>query len=132
VRRLAVLALVLLAALPAAAPAGSSGTELRITLWPRGKGGSPYRWVLRCNPADGTLPDRRVACAKLNRTPRPFAPVPPNTACTEQYGGPAEARVTGRYRGRRVWAHFNRADGCRIARWDKHAFLFGGVPLASG
>jgi hypothetical protein len=52
--------------------------------------------------------------------------------CTEIYGGPAEALVTGTHRGRRIWARFNRTDGCRIERWRRHAFLFGGVRLGSG
>lgn len=134
-RALVVLALALLVALPVGASAASSAsprTELRITVWPRGTGISPYRFTLRCGPADGTLPNRSVACSRLAKVERPFAPVPADTACTEQYGGPAEALVTGHFQGRRIWARFNRADGCRIARWRKHEFLFGGVPLASG
>jgi Subtilisin inhibitor-like len=132
VRLLAVVALALVAAAPAAVPAATPDTVLRITLWPRGKGPSPYHWTLQCRPANGTLPNRRVACTKLNALSRPFAPVPKGAACTEQFGGPAEATVTGRFEGKRVWAHFNRTDGCRIARWTKHEFLFGGVPLATG
>jgi hypothetical protein len=54
----------------------------------------------------------------------PFAPVPKDTACTQVYGGPQEADVTGTYRGRPVNAHFDRGNGCEIARWDKVAFLF--------
>jgi hypothetical protein len=129
-RVLALLALVV-AAVPAASPAAAPGTELKITLWPSGKGPAPHRWTLECAPADGTLPNRRLACTRLARLSAPFAPVPADSACTEQYGGPAEALVTGRFKGRRIWALFNRADGCRIARWKKHEFLFGGVPLAS-
>jgi hypothetical protein len=131
VRLLAVVALALVVAVPAAMPARSPDTVLRITLWPRGKGPSPYRWTLTCAPANGTLPNRRLACTRLSRLSAPFAPVPKDAACTEQFGGPAEALVTGRLKGKRVWAQFNRTDGCRIARWNKHEFLFGGVPLAS-
>jgi hypothetical protein len=131
VRVLAVVAVALLAPVPAAQSAAPD-TALKITLWPRGKGPSPYHWTLRCGPVNGTLPNRRFACARLNALSKPFAPVPKDAACTEQFGGPAEAIVTGRYEGKRVWAHFNRTDGCRIARWKKHEFLFGGVPLATG
>ena len=127
-RPVVVIALALLAAAPAGA--GTATTELRIVLWPRGQAaGEPHRWQLRCAPVGGTLPRRARACARLARLDAPFAPVPADVACTEQYGGPAQARVTGRFRGRRIWARFDRADGCRIARWEKHAFLFGGVPL---
>jgi hypothetical protein len=131
-RLLAVLALAVAAAVPAAAPGASPRTDLRITLWARGPDSSPYRWRLQCGPADGTLPDRIEACAKLNRLSAPFAPVPKDAACTEQYGGPARAVVKGRFKGRRIWASFKRTDGCHIARWEKHEFLFGGVPLAAG
>ena len=128
-RLLALAALAVVAAIPATSPAAPPRTDLRITLWPRGNDSSPYRWFLRCGPPDGTLPNRAVACARLNRLSAPFAPVPKDAACTEQFGGPARAIVTGRFKGRRIWTAFNRADGCRIARWEKHRFLFGGVPL---
>jgi hypothetical protein len=40
-------------------------------------------------------------------------------ACTQIYGGPEVARVTGRFRGNRIWAEFRRSDGCEIARWER-------------
>ena len=46
------------------------------------------------------------------------APVPADVMCTEQYGGPQRARVTGTWHGRAVRASFTRTDGCQIARWD--------------
>ena len=60
----------------------------------------------------------------------PFAPVPSDAMCTEIYGGPQTATVTGTLRGEPVNARFSRTDGCQIARWDKHAALLveaGGV-----
>ena len=39
-------------------------------------------------------------------------------ACTEQYGGPDVARVTGSIAGRPVDAILDRANGCGIADWD--------------
>ena len=50
-----------------------------------------------------------------------FAPVPRDAVCTEIYGGPQVARVVGRVNGKRVWASFNRANGCHISRWDRLA-----------
>jgi hypothetical protein len=44
--------------------------------------------------------------------------------CTMIYGGPQVARVTGTFRGHKVWATFKRVDGCAVARWNKVAFLF--------
>ena len=48
-------------------------------------------------------------------------------ACTQIYGGPQEADVRGVFRGRPVEAHFDRGNGCEIARWDKVQFLFPGT-----
>jgi Subtilisin inhibitor-like len=115
-------AFVLLAA--AAAPAQSSSTSLRVTVWPQGPDGERVEWTLRCNPVGGTLPRRVAACRRLASLERPFAAIATDAVCTMIYGGPARARVTGTYRGRRVWAAFSREDGCRIGRWQRHGFLF--------
>jgi Subtilisin inhibitor-like len=114
---------VCLALAPAAAGA-SPATELRITVWPEGRDKESQTWTLRCAPAGGTLPNARPACASLAKLRQPFAPVPPDMACTEIYGGPQVALVVGRHAGRRVWARFSRTDGCQIDRWRRHAFLF--------
>jgi aminoglycoside phosphotransferase (APT) family kinase protein len=130
VRALVCLALVLSALAAAVAAAGGAQTNLRITVWPDGRGKDEvHRFTLRCAPAAGTLPNRARACTRLAALTRPFAPVPADVACTEIYGGPAEALVVGTHRGRRIWARFNRTDGCRIERWRRHEFLFGGIRL---
>lgn len=46
--------------------------------------------------------------------------------CTEIWGGPDRAWVTGRYRGTTVSASFSRRNGCEIARWDALEPVFGG------
>jgi hypothetical protein len=70
-----------------------------------------------------TCPGAAV-CARLARAGRgAFAPVAPDTVCTQIYGGPREALVTGRLDGRRLRARFKRSNGCEIARWDRVAFL---------
>jgi len=113
-----------------AAPAAA--TDLRITVWPQGEGKAPTRkYTLRCNPAGGTLPNARRACERLLALRAAFAPVPRDTACTEIFGGPHEAIVTGTFRGRTVKARFERTDGCQISRWDKHRFLFPGAPTGA-
>ncbi|MET8575477.1 hypothetical protein [Streptomyces sp. NPDC005012] len=48
----------------------------------------------------------------------PFAPPAPKTFCTMVDGGPATARITGWWDGRRVDATYDRRDGCGTARWD--------------
>lgn len=116
----AVLACLTCSSTPAEPPA-----NLRITVWPRGPEASPGRvWTLRCKPHGGTLPGAARACGRLAALPRPFAPVPSDLVCTLIYGGPQVARVTGMFRGRRVWATFRRTDGCQIARWNRVSFLF--------
>src|SRR5207244_6958737 len=85
--------------------------SLHITVWPNGPDGASRQWTLRCNPVAGTLPHRAAACTKLGRVARPFAPVPPGTACAEIYDGPQEAVVTGPVRSVRGRAPFARRDG---------------------
>jgi Subtilisin inhibitor-like len=98
-------------------------TALEISVTPGGEAPTKI-WTLRCPSGGGTLPDAADACEQLAQIDDPFAPVPKDTACTQVYGGPQEADVTGTYRGRPVNAHFDRGNGCEIARWDKVGFLF--------
>jgi hypothetical protein len=110
-----------------------ASTSLHVTAWPNGQGEPGKRvWTLRCAPVGGTLPHRATACRRLAALKKPFAPTPANVACTEIYGGPQVALVTGRFRGRPVRAHFDRKDGCEIARWQRVGFLFPGVVAATG
>jgi hypothetical protein len=105
-----------------------ASTSLNITVWPDGADSMPkHSYTLRCAPVGGTLPGRSAACAKLARLSRPFAPTPKDMACTQIYGGPEEAFVTGRLRGQPVRAHFSRKDGCEVARWNRVRFLFPGT-----
>ena len=67
----------------------------------------------------GTLPARVAACRKLNSLTSPFRPIQKDVLCTQIYGGPQVARVTGRFRGNRIWAEFRRRDGCEIGRWER-------------
>ena len=108
----------------ASAPAQSQPrTELSITYWERGVGkGEPVRWTLRCNPARGTLPRPAAACRRLADVgPGLLSPIPPKTICTQVYGGPQVARITGVVAGKRVWVTLTRQDGCRISRWNRLA-----------
>jgi hypothetical protein len=102
-----------------------ASTSLHITVWPNGQGQAPKRsYSLTCAPLGGTLPHPLTACRRLAGLKSPFAGVPKNLACTEIYGGPEEALVTGRFRGALLRASFNRRDGCQIDRWNRVAFLF--------
>ena len=111
-------------------PAGRTGprqeaeTSLEITMWPEGRDGVSTRTALACDPPAGSQPDPVSACRRLLALEDPFAPVPPNGACTMIWGGPEVAVVRGRFRGADVEAWFDRTNGCEIARWDRLAFLF--------
>jgi hypothetical protein len=101
-----------------------ASTSLHITVWPEGPHAAKRVWTLRCAPAGGTLPHRAAACRRLAGMSRPFRPVPRDAACLEIYGGPQTALITGRLRGARVRAQFDRHDGCEIDRWNRVRFLF--------
>jgi hypothetical protein len=102
--------------------AAVAATALAIVVSP-GNGAAAHRWTLHCNLAGGTLPRAATACTRLAELRAPFAPVPPMTMCTQIYGGPQTARVTGTFRGNVLHATFNRVGGCEIARWNRVSFL---------
>ncbi|MER7345940.1 SSI family serine proteinase inhibitor [Streptomyces aurantiacus] len=124
----------LAAAFPAAAhacPADHPGvpersSAHRLTITVDGTGGAgDGTYTLECAPAGangGTHPSPDDACERLDQLAAngtdPFEPVPGDALCTEQYGGPETAHITGTWQGRAVDAEFSRTDGCRIARWD--------------
>ena len=98
-------------------------TELTVVV--AGTGGGRQRYSLTCDPAGGDHPAPAAACRALDALDDPFAPVPADQACTEIYGGPQTASVTGTLRGEPVDAEFDRTNGCQIDRWDAHAALLG-------
>ena len=104
---------------PGAGSDDRGATELTIVVR-QGPGGGEQTYSLACDPAGGDHPDPEAACRLLSELEDPFAPVPPDAMCTEIYGGPQTATVTGTLRGEPVDAEFSRTDGCQIARWDRH------------
>ena len=98
----------------------------------RGNGAPSERYTLTCagdsagdsasdsgGAPGGDHPDASAACAHLQSLAEPFAPIPADAVCTEQYGGPQIAHVTGTWRGQPVDLRLSRVDGCRIAQWDQ-------------
>jgi len=81
-----------------------------------------------------TLPDSAAALAAVEQHGEDiFFPKPgPPKMCTQQYGGPQVAVVTGWFLGREVISQFSRTDGCEIARWRAMAPLLGGVAGSTG
>jgi hypothetical protein len=109
---------------------GISRTEndLAIDLDP-GDGSAPFSWTLVCaGVAEGTHPDAEAACTHLQGLDDPFAPLPDDLACTEQYGGPETAHVTGVWGGEPVDLDLSRTDGCRISQWAGLGPLLG-IPV---
>lgn len=99
-------------------------TELQITVWAKGRSGDQDQATLRCGPAGGSLPRAEEACRRLERMDDPLARPGGDVVCIEIYGGPAVAEVRGTLDGKQVDTTFARTDGCEIALWDRHQFLF--------
>lgn len=84
-----------------------------------GDGTEPERWTLTCvGSVEGSHPDAAAACEHLTGMDEPFAPLPSDLLCTEQFGGPQTAHVTGRWGGEPVDLELSRVDGCHISQWD--------------
>jgi hypothetical protein len=116
---------------PPAATSGPPQTFLTIVIWPFGKKNRPKVFRLPCRGGENApgnaarpVPNKAASCRRLLRLgPKDFAPVRSNVACTQVYGGPAIAEMTGLLKGRLLKARFTRTDGCEIARWDRVKFL---------
>lgn len=105
-------------------PADAAGaTELRISVV-AGEGAERTTYTLTCDPPGGDHPNPEAACAALAEATDPFAPVPKDRMCTQQYGGPQTATISGTYQGNMIMASFKRTDGCEIARWNALAAVF--------
>jgi hypothetical protein len=116
---------------PTPSPDAARGTTLEMRVWVEGDGRStPVVYTLTCDPPGGNHPGPAEACAALEKLgAQAFAPLPPDTMCTQQYGGPMQAHVRGVVRGEAVDARLAYNDGCQISRWDRVAPV---VPLPRG
>jgi hypothetical protein len=113
-----------LAALAAHAPSGPAS----VTLTVRYSDGSAAEHVahLRCRRdsarADGFLSDvgARAACRHARKSAAFLAARASATRiCTQIYGGPQHARITGTIGARRIDRRFARTDGCAIGDWTR-------------
>ena len=92
-----------------------------------GDGSAAQEWTLTCDPPGGSHPQPEAACAALaDIDPTVFDPVPPNQVCTQIFGGPETATVSGTWNGDAVDAAFARNNGCEIARWEAAVEVLGG------
>ena len=113
---------------PSATGASAGTTDLTIVL--DDGGGATHTWRLTCDPPGGDHPTPDAACAALaahGETALP--PVPKDRMCTQIYGGPEKATVTGTWRGKQVDSTFSKTNGCEISRWKSMAGL---LPATGG
>ena len=88
--------------------------DLTISFWPAGRAGDSRSATLQCDPDGGSHPAVAAACDALLQHEDALQPVPSDVACTEIYGGPQLATISGPD----VRATLSRRNGCEIARWD--------------
>ena len=134
-----VLSLVVLAVLLAgcaASPAGSAAPGPASHSRPpdaltveidRGNGSPAESYRLTCGTTvTGNHPDGAAACAHLESLADPFAPIPADRMCSQIYGGPQTAHVTGRWKGAHIDVRLSRVDGCRTEQWNSLGLLLPG------
>lgn len=107
---------------PPAGP-GQGNAELAISVVPD-EGQAAINYTLVCQvgvpAAESSHPAADAACAAIKENAALLSPATQGTAqaCTEQYGGPQTATVTGVVDGVAVDAEFARTNGCEISAWD--------------
>lgn len=119
-------------AAPSALPSGpgSGNAELAISVVPD-EGQPAVNYTLVCQGgvavAESQHPSADAACAALKANASLLNPPPktPDRACTQQYGGPQKATVSGVVDGVPVESSFSRTDGCEISAWDAAKAVLG-------
>ncbi|MFJ5862368.1 SSI family serine proteinase inhibitor [Pseudarthrobacter sp. NPDC092439] len=117
---------------PSAVPSGpgKGNAELAISVIPD-EGKPAVNYTLVCQngvpAAESQHPSAAAACAALKANASLLNPPPksPDRACTQQYGGPQKATVSGVVDGVPVEAAFSRTDGCEISAWDAAKAVLG-------
>lgn len=115
----------------ATTPAGPPGEIDLKVVYDDGTGGAPVTGELVCRDGDarasGALYAGRAAaplCAKVRELAKLLTTQPDeDQMCTQIYGGPQTARVTGMIDGKRVDRRFKRNNGCEIADFTEAAEL---------
>ena len=108
--------------------AGGSPAQADLTVVVDDGAGTSSTWTLTCadGEAGGTLPTAAEACAQLAAVgSQALAEPAADRMCTEIYGGPQTATITGSFAGAPVDLALSRANGCEIGRWDELAALLG-------
>jgi hypothetical protein len=108
---------------PSASPPGQTSTvDLQISIRANGTDETTQHHLLCEGPValeQSNHPRAAEACALLDASPQLLAPPAANATrrCTQQYGGPAVAQVSGTLDGREVARSFDLRDGCGISDW---------------
>lgn len=118
---------------PISSGGGGSGDSLRIEVRAEAEA-DPDTATLECGEEAGStgfIDDAAQACRAMRASKQLLIHGPPaNVVCTEIYGGPQKARITGTIDGERVDLRVTREDGCAIALWDELEDLIGPPPNA--
>ncbi|WP_430228894.1 SSI family serine proteinase inhibitor [Pseudarthrobacter oxydans] len=122
-------------AAPSSGP-GQGNAELAIAFKPSADE-SEVNYTLVCvdgtPDAESNHPTADAACSALKENAALLSPSPKRAdqVCTEQYGGPQEATITGVVDGISVDAAFSRTNGCEISAWDAAKDVLGAAGGAS-
>jgi hypothetical protein len=122
---------------PSAPPAPSPGpgagnAELAIMVKPS-SAEAAVNYTLVCRDgapaAESKHPNAAAACAALKKNAALLSPPPKNAdrVCTEQYGGPQTATVTGIVDDTPVSTAFARTNGCEIGAWTAAQDVLGAI-----
>jgi hypothetical protein len=117
---------------PSAPPAGpgAGNAELAIMVKPS-ETETAKNYTLVCQngvpAAESKHPTAEAACVALKNNAALLSPSTKGTAqaCTEQYGGPQKATVTGIVDDTPVDATFARTNGCEISAWNAAQDILG-------
>jgi hypothetical protein len=109
---------------------GAGNAELAISVKPSDTEAA-LNYTLVCQggapTSESKHPAAEKACTALKDNPAILTPSTKNTAqaCTEQYGGPQKATVTGIVDETPVDATFSRTNGCEISAWNAAQAILG-------
>jgi hypothetical protein len=115
---------------PAPSGPGAGNAELSISVKPS-EAEPALNYTLVCQngapAAESKHPAAEAACAALKNNAGLLSPSTKGTAqaCTEQYGGPQQATVTGIVDETPVDVTFARTNGCEISAWNAAQEILG-------
>ena len=117
---------------PSGLPAGPGAGNAELSIMVKPSDTEPAaNYTLVCQggvpSAESKHPAADAACTALKDNASVLSPSTKNTAqaCTEQYGGPQKATVTGIVDGTPLDVTFARTNGCEISAWNAAQTILG-------